>query len=86
MKQPNAAGKAVLEANNDLEPKLTEAEVEATLPLLGARTPGQPYGYMDPGEWETFIAWMRDNGLIELLPEPAELLSNAYLPGGEIPE
>lgn len=85
VKQPNAAAKAVLEANHDLEPKLTEAEIAATLPLLGARTPGQPYGYMDPAEWKAFTAWMRDNGLIDSLPEPAELLSNAYL-RGEIPE
>ena len=84
--QPNAATKAVLEANDDLKPKLTEAEVKATLPLLGARTPGQPYGYMDPAEWEAFGGWMRDNGLIETLPAPAELLSNDYLPGDEIPE
>jgi len=84
--QPNAATKAVLEANNDLEPRLTEAEVKATLPLLGARASGQPYGYMDPEAWGAFTAWMRDNGLIQSLPEPAELLSNAYLPGAEIPE
>ena len=31
---PNAATKALLEANPDLDPKLTRAEVEATLPLL----------------------------------------------------
>jgi putative hydroxymethylpyrimidine transport system substrate-binding protein len=85
VKQPNAATKAVLEANHDLDPKLTEAEVEATLPLLAARTPNQPYGYMDPDEWRTFAGWMRDNGLISSLPEPSELLSNAYL-SGEIPE
>jgi putative hydroxymethylpyrimidine transport system substrate-binding protein len=84
--QPNAATKAVLEANHDLEPKLTEAEVKATLPLLGARVSGQPYGYMDPAEWRAFTAWMRDNELIESLPEPSELLSNDYLPGDEIPE
>jgi putative hydroxymethylpyrimidine transport system substrate-binding protein len=86
VKRPSAATKAVLEANNDLEPKLTEAEVEATLPLLGARVSGQPYGYMDPAEWKTFTAWMRDNELIESLPEPSELLSNDYLPSAEIPE
>lgn len=86
VKQPNAAAKAVLEANHDLDPKLTEAEVEATLPLLGARTQGQPYGYLDPVEWKAFAGWMRDNGLIDSLPEPAELLSNAYLPSDEIPE
>lgn len=84
--EPKAATKAVLEANDGLEPKLTEAEVKATLPLLGARAPGQPYGYMDPAAWSTFTAWMRDNELIQSLPEPAELLSNAYLPGAEIPE
>jgi putative hydroxymethylpyrimidine transport system substrate-binding protein len=83
--QPGAATKAVLEANDGLDPKLTEAEVEATLPLLGARTADQPYGYMDPEQWRTFAGWMRDNGLIDSLPEPSELLSNAYL-SGEIPE
>jgi putative hydroxymethylpyrimidine transport system substrate-binding protein len=83
--QPKAATKAILEANSGLEPKLTEAEMTATLPLLGARVDGQPFGYMDPAEWETFVGWMRDNGLIESLPTAAELLSNAYLLG-EIPE
>jgi len=82
---PAAATQAVLDANEALEPKLTRAEVEATLPLLGARTPGRPYGYMDPAEWDAFAGWMRDNGLIESLPAAAELLSNDYLPG-EIPE
>ena len=84
--QPNAATAAITAANPDLEPKLTAAEVEATLPLLGARTEGQPYGYMDPQEWETFAGWMRDNGLIDSLPQTSELLDNGYLPSGEIPE
>jgi putative hydroxymethylpyrimidine transport system substrate-binding protein len=85
VERPGAATKAVLEANHDLEPKLTEAEVEATLPLLAARAPGQPYGYMDPEEWRTFVGWMRDNELISALPAPSELLSDAYL-SGDIPE
>src|SRR4051794_4871133 len=38
--QPKAATKAILEANDGLEPKLTEAEMTATLPLLGARIAG----------------------------------------------
>jgi putative hydroxymethylpyrimidine transport system substrate-binding protein len=86
VEQPGAATKAVLEANHDLDAKLTEAEVKATLPLLGARVQGQPYGYMDPAEWKTFGGWMRDNELIDSLPLPAELLSNDYLPGAAIPE
>jgi putative hydroxymethylpyrimidine transport system substrate-binding protein len=84
--QPGAATSAIAEANPDLEPKLTAAEVKATLPLLGARTKGQPYGYMDPEEWTVFAAWMRDNGLIESLPTASDLLDNGYLPSGEIPE
>jgi len=84
--QPGAATKAITEANPDLEPKLAAAEVKATLPLLAARVEGQPYGYMDPEEWATFAGWMRDNGLIETLPQTSELLDNGYLPSGEIPE
>jgi putative hydroxymethylpyrimidine transport system substrate-binding protein len=83
-KSPQATTKALLEANSDLDPKLTEAEVRATLPLLGAPAPSakRPYGFMDPAEWRRFIAWMGENGLISGRPSPAEALSNAYLPSG----
>jgi putative hydroxymethylpyrimidine transport system substrate-binding protein len=84
-KNPKAATEAILAANNDLEPKLAEAEVEATLPLLAARTAGKPYGWMNPEEWETFAGWMRDEELIAEQPKATELLSNAYLVD-EIPE
>jgi putative hydroxymethylpyrimidine transport system substrate-binding protein len=83
---PGAATKAIIEANPDLDPKLAAAEVEATLPLLAARSGGRPYGYMDPQQWQAFAGWMRDNGLIESLPQPSELLDDGYLPSGEIPE
>jgi putative hydroxymethylpyrimidine transport system substrate-binding protein len=86
VENPGAATKAITEANPDLEPKLTAAEVKATLPLLGARSGKQPYGYMNPKQWEAFAGWMRDNGLIETLPQAAELLDDSYLPSGEIPE
>jgi putative hydroxymethylpyrimidine transport system substrate-binding protein len=85
VKSPAKATEAILAANKDLEPKLAAAEVEATLPLLGARTEGQPYGYMDPKEWEAFAAWMRDEELISTLPKASELLTNSYLVD-EIPE
>ncbi len=85
-KNPQAATKALLEANPDLDPKLTKAEVAATLPLLNPALNGHPYGYMDPAAWAKFTGWMRDNGLISSLPPTASVLSNAYLPGDEIPE
>jgi putative hydroxymethylpyrimidine transport system substrate-binding protein len=85
VKSPKAASEAILAANSNLEPKLTEAEMAATLPLLGARTEGKPYGYMDPKEWEAFAAWMRDEELVSAVLKPAELLTNSYLVD-EIPE
>ena len=85
VKNPKAATKAILEANHSLEPKLTGAEVKATLPLLAPNLHGHPYGYMDPTQWRAFIAWMRDNELISSLPPTSQVLSNAYLPG-KIPE
>ncbi len=85
VKNPGEATKAVLEANQSLEPKLTAAEVKATLPLLGANPAGHPYGFMDPAQWQRFIAWMHDNELITSLPTPSQVLSNSYLPG-KIPE
>lgn len=85
-KNPQAAAKALLEANPDLDPKLTKAELAVTLPLLNPTRNGkQPYGYMAPGQWREFIGWMRDNELIDGLPEPSTALSNDYLPGA-IPE
>jgi putative hydroxymethylpyrimidine transport system substrate-binding protein len=86
VENPGAATTAITEANPDLEPKLAAAEVKATLPLLGSRGGKQPFGYMDPEEWETFAGWMRDNDLIQSLPRSSELLDNGYLPSGEIPE
>jgi putative hydroxymethylpyrimidine transport system substrate-binding protein len=82
---PAAATATITEANHDLEPKLTAAEVKATLPLLAARDGEHPYGYLDPNQWEAFAAWMRDEELTSALPSAPELLTNAYL-SGEIPE
>lgn len=82
---PDATTKALLEANPDLDPKLTRAEVAATLPLLDPPRGKRPYGYLDAGRWIEFAGWMRDNEQIASLPAPAAVLSNDYLPG-EIPE
>jgi putative hydroxymethylpyrimidine transport system substrate-binding protein len=83
--KPKAASEAILAANPSLEPKLTEAEIAATLPLLENTPAGKPYGWMNPAEWEAFAGWMRDEELISTLPKAAELLSNDYLVD-EIPE
>jgi putative hydroxymethylpyrimidine transport system substrate-binding protein len=79
IENPEATTKALLEANPNLDPKLTRAEVAATLPLLSRR------GTMNPAEWKAFIAWMRENKLISGNPTAAEVLSNEYL-AGQIPQ
>jgi putative hydroxymethylpyrimidine transport system substrate-binding protein len=78
VKSPDATTDALLAANSDLDPKLTRAEVDATLPLLSKR------GTMDAAEWKAFIAWMQQNGLISGRPATAEVLSNEFL-AGEVP-
>jgi putative hydroxymethylpyrimidine transport system substrate-binding protein len=82
---PKAATEALVAANSELEPKLTEAQVEATVPLLENTPAGKPYGWMNPKEWEAFAGWMRDEELISGLPKATELLTNSYLVD-EIPE
>ncbi|HEU5142058.1 MAG TPA: ABC transporter substrate-binding protein [Solirubrobacterales bacterium] len=74
-----ATTQALLKANPDLDPRLTEAEVVATLPLLSRS------GRMNAAAWGRFVDWMRENGQIDGAPAPSELLTNDYLPGS-IPE
>jgi putative hydroxymethylpyrimidine transport system substrate-binding protein len=81
LENPNAATAALLEQNRNLDPKLTAAEVKATLPVLSRATPERPYGAMDPGQWAQFIGWMRDQGLISSLPPPQAVLTEELLPG-----
>ncbi len=78
-KSPGAATKALLAANSDLDPELTRAEVEATLPLLSES------GAMNAAKWKAFIAWMNENELISGRPATGEVLSDEYL-AGEIPD
>jgi ABC-type nitrate/sulfonate/bicarbonate transport system substrate-binding protein len=81
VRDPEGATATLLDAAPDLDPKLTAAEVEATLPVLEAER-GDPYGYMDPGQWQRFAGFMTDERLIDSLPSPEDLLTNELLPQG----
>ncbi len=80
---PAAATQAVLSAGQGLDPKLTRAEVDATLPLLlptqTAKRP-KPYGYMDPAQWEAFAGFLAGNGSIPSVPSVDSVLTNNLLP------
>ncbi|MGZ5341471.1 MAG: ABC transporter substrate-binding protein [Solirubrobacterales bacterium] len=75
---PAAATQAVLSAGDGLDPALTRAEVDATLPLLLPQTT-QPYGYMDPGQWEAFAGFLAANGSLDDASTDGAL-SNDLLP------
>jgi putative hydroxymethylpyrimidine transport system substrate-binding protein len=76
--KPAAATDALLAANKDLDPQLQRASVKATLPFFEPPA-GHPYGYMDPGRWRAFTAFMHANGLLKL-SSPAGAFTNALLP------
>ena len=69
VKSPAATTKALLEANDALDPKLTEAEVKATLPVLSRD------GSMNSEEWSTFLGWMQANGLISAAPPVSKVMT-----------
>src|SRR5689334_15653365 len=77
-RDPNAGVKTLLKANPDLGPKLQRASVAATLPYF-LPAPGQPYGFMNPGEWQRFTAFMRSRGLLKLA-SPKNAMTNRLLP------
>ena len=76
---PAAATQVILAAGEGLDPRLTRAEIDATLPFLAAEE-GRPYGEMAAEEWETFASWMAGNDLISEVPATDEMLTNELLP------
>ena len=77
---PDQAIEGLLEANPDLDPELQRAVVKVTLPLFFPPE-GEPYGWQSPEQWDSFSAWMKENGLLERPPEPAASYDNELLPG-----
>jgi putative hydroxymethylpyrimidine transport system substrate-binding protein len=80
IRDPKAATETLLDAAPDLDPRLTAAEVEATIPVLRP-DPGDPYGYMDPEQWQRFAGFMTDEDLVDTLPAAEDVLTNELLPG-----
>jgi putative hydroxymethylpyrimidine transport system substrate-binding protein len=81
VRDPAGATDAILAAGDGLEPKLTRAEIDRTLPLLLPERDSQPYGYMSAREWEAFAGFFADNGLISTRPTADEMFTDELLPG-----
>ena len=77
---PDQGIDGLLEANRDLDPELERAALKVTLPLFQPPK-GRPYGWQEPGEWDAFAAWMRENRLVEDAPDARDAFTNEYLPG-----
>jgi putative hydroxymethylpyrimidine transport system substrate-binding protein len=84
VKQPNAATETILKANDGLDPKVTAAQVKTTLPLLNNTAQGEPFGYMNPADWQNFINWMAENGVLGTPQRAVDALNNELLPGGPV--
>jgi putative hydroxymethylpyrimidine transport system substrate-binding protein len=77
---PNKELQGLLDANPDLDAKLQKASLKETLPLFFAPR-GKPFGYQDPGQWDEFTAWMRENHLLSKTPSATGAFTNSLLPG-----
>ena len=78
-RDPQAATDALIAAGNGLDPGLTRAEVDKTLPRL--LPPGDmPYGWMDRKRWQRFADYLYDAGQLDSTPDASKLLTNDLLP------
>lgn len=82
--RPNAATDTMLKVNPSLEPKVTAAQVQATLPLLAQDSTDEPFGYMNPADWQSFINWMNENDVLASPQRAVDALNNELLPGGPV--
>ena len=82
LKQDPATGiDPLLRANRDLDRKLQEASVKATMPVFFPADTSKPFGFMAPGEWAAYGDWMARNRLLRNPPDAARALTNEFLPG-----
>jgi putative hydroxymethylpyrimidine transport system substrate-binding protein len=80
-KDPNAGIAPLLQANRDLDRRLQEASVKATMPVFFPADSSKPVGFMDATEWTRYADWMARNRLLRNPPDAARALTNEFLPG-----
>jgi putative hydroxymethylpyrimidine transport system substrate-binding protein len=80
-RDPNAGIAPLLQANRDLDRRLQEASVKATMPVFFPADTSKPFGYMNPAEWGAYGDWMARNRLVRNPPDAARALTNEFLPG-----
>lgn len=69
---------ALLAANKDLDKATLTEELKVTADILSPSD--EPTLSVDPAEWTTFAAWMRQNGLLTKPVDAAKAVTAAFLP------
>ena len=80
-KDPESGIAPLLRANRDLDRRLQEASVKATLPVFFPTDTSKPVGYMNPAEWAAYGTWMARNRLVAKPPDAGDALTDEFLPG-----
>jgi putative hydroxymethylpyrimidine transport system substrate-binding protein len=78
---PNTGVEPLLRANRDLDRRLQEASVKATMPVFFPADSSKPFGWMDPAEWTAYGDWMARNRLLRNPPDAGAALTDEFLPG-----
>ena len=77
-RRPQKALEALMAAAPDLDERLQRTAIDVTTPYLLPKR-DRPYGYMDPGEWRRFTAFMHSRGMLKRA-SPAGAFTNRFLP------
>jgi putative hydroxymethylpyrimidine transport system substrate-binding protein len=80
-KDPSSGIDPLLRANRDLDRRLQEASVKATMPVFFPAGRSEPFGFMDPAQWSAYGDWMARNRLLRKAPDAGRALTNEFLPG-----
>jgi putative hydroxymethylpyrimidine transport system substrate-binding protein len=79
---PKVAASVLVKANPGLDARLELAAIEHTLALNYPASGNHPYGYQEPGEWESFARWMYQQRMLHTSPATlAPPFTNEFLPG-----
>jgi putative hydroxymethylpyrimidine transport system substrate-binding protein len=79
--EPDAALRALLDANHGLDAKLQGAAIRATAPTYFPTQKDRPFGFQDLAAWQDYGDWMRKNGLVDKDPHADDAVTNEFLPG-----
>ncbi len=80
-RDPQTAVTNLVHASSGLDPKLTLASVQATLPAFFPSSPADPWGWQDPKQWTAYGQWMLSHHLISTPNAVVDASTNELLAG-----